>query len=192
MTMFSVMPSLFLHPFNILYLFLSFLLTVCHQTLWTHQKLEHWVAAMLMSCCSALVFVFTEAVLQRSCYSCWSLSLIVIRTCFDVIFLFPPLNEWEARGGKRGRVGEKMKVKRKLKKETAPHLMCVFSSCLLHILQIETLRNDAMMSIWLSTGCFQVYFCLSRNRRDSKISRSHNPAPTLDTSHASSVNDLTC
>ena len=61
--------------------------------------------------------------------------------------------------------------------------MCIFSSCLWHILHIQTLKlswNDAMFSIWLSTGRFQVSFCREMHSCCSR-KRQRDSAATLDT-----------
>ena len=120
MTMFSVRPSLFLHPFNILYFFLSFLLTVCRQTLWTHQRLEHWVAAMLMSCCSALVFVFTEAVLAAELLQLLEFVFDSYSYMFWCDFPFSPFEWMRSQRGKKREGGRENESKEKVKERNCP------------------------------------------------------------------------
>lgn len=64
------------------------------------------------------------------------------------------------------------------RERTREILLLMIFSCLWHILQIQTLkqqRHAGMMPICLSTDCFQVYFCLEplvrhrQNRQDSEF-----------------------
>ena len=84
----------------------------------------------------------------------------------DMIFLYSIWKSTKAGWGKRGIEGEKGEECNKLKQNK------LRLTCLWHTLWIQTLRlwwYSGMPSIWLSTGCFQGYFCWELSHGAVKI-----------------------
>ena len=120
------------------------------------------------------VYCVTE--LLRLTHSWWLLPALSVWMEFDFDeyddrFFFIPAKEWE-NGREKEREGGREGKRECAERKTALHLLCLFSLCLWHILHRLTLKlewNAGMMSIWLSVGCFQVYFCRDLHSYCGKI-----------------------
>ena len=165
--------------------------------------LQAWVvcAGSTLSCCCSLVCVCvcvsmgSVAAAARLLSAPFFFFFFLHRICLwlimnkndDMIFLYSSWKSTKAGWGKRGIEGEKGEECNKLKQNK------LRLTCLWHTLWIQTLRlwwYSGMPSIWLSTGCFQGYFCWELSHGAVKIVKKKNWHMNTHTGHASRVASL--